>query len=429
MYNPTELRVAFTGVVGLLQSNIPGVPYVSAPLTTSSSGIYAQDKHPLVSLENIFYSAPDFNINNYPIWSFGNNYFIGDQVNDGGFYFKSNSNLTGSSIAPHLDAVNWTQFKPYDDWLTQTFNKAVTNMFSEVVKLFKLQDLSKAILEKQQLFRGSGNRNEAIIPSGNGVGFEIITQQAECLLVQIDQLGTQFTQSQNLDFYLYHSSSKIYLKKFTVAVGANSSFSWSPIVNCIMMYLQQNTQGTYIFMYYESDLTGGNSAISKQWDCSSAPCSGCDGEDVTMYNRWSRYTAFRNIKISPLGLDLTNSRTLPDLSKATYGSQTNWGLNFSITVRCDLTEFITSTPFLWADSLAMQWCLELLRIIAQSTRIETFLAQIKIQARAELNLTERSTFINQYWQSINALKIDMSGFSEACQPCVSKSKGGKWRSV
>ena len=429
MYNPTALKAGFSGVIGFLQANLPQIPQISAPLTTSSTGVYVQDKHPLVSLENIYYCAPDFGINNYPIWLSGSDYVLGFAVNDGGTLYVTTSALTPSTIAPHLDLAHWALFNPFQTWLLQKFNQGVVNLFAEVVKQLKLQDGGKAILEQQQLFRGVGNINTLIVPDGSAVGFEILPQQAEGLMVQIDKLGTQFTQAQTLNFYFYNSDKpSAALAVFAVPVGGSSNFSWSDIVNCIMQYMAQNTDSTYIFCYFEGDLNAGNQAVSKEWNCSSAPCAGCDGQDLLMYNRWSRYTAFRNIKIPPAGLD---GYALPDLSQAIYGSKTNWGMNFSLTVRCDLTNFILYKPFLYADVLAMQICLELLKTMAHTTRIDPAVAQIKVNARAELNVMEKSTFINRYWESIESLELDMSGFSSSCQPCTNgkKQKAGKYRSV
>ena len=434
MYQPDLLRAGFSEVVGYLQANVPTIggipiPQITAPLTVSESGIYVQDKHPLVSLENIFAAAPDFNLSNYPVWISGSNYNKGVAVNDTlvGALYTANSALVNDVVAPSLDNANWTPFNPFQSYLLQKFNQSVTNLFSEVVKLFKLQDKGKAIIEKQQLFRGGGSRYTTIIGDGSFVGFEILTQQAEALIVQIDAIGLQFTQSQSLNFYLYHSANPgAPLKVIPVNTAANSNFVWSQVVNVIMQYLQQNTQGTYIAGYFQNDLINGNQAISKSWDCSSVPCSDCDGADLLMYNRWSRYTAFRNIKVPNAFL---NGTALPNLNNAVYNSVTNWGLNFSLTVRCDLTDFILRSKFYYSDALAMQLCLEHLRSIAQSSRIETTLAQIKNQARQELNLQEKSTFINQYWNTVRALEADMSGFSNACQPDNKSGKGGKWRTV
>ena len=428
MYNPTLLQSGFQGIVGLLQANSPQVPAITAPLTTSESGIFVQDKHPIVTLENIWQSCPDFNPNNWPSWVSMTSYAALTVVAYSGVLYQAINPVT-SATNPSADPTNWSVYNPFSAFLQRKMNQGVTNMISEVIKIFKLQETAKAIIERQQLFRGGGSRNSAIVPDGSFVGFEILVQQAEALMLILDMIGLQFTQAQSLNIYIYHTSkesSAIYILPVTTA-GA-SDFSWVATAAAKLMYLVQNTAGTWIVGYFEGDLIGGNQAISRTWDCTSPPCGGCSDADLLMYNRWSRYTSFRNIKIPPIGL---NGRALPNTQYATYGGMTNWGLNFSMTVRCDLTDFILYSKFLYADAYAMQMTLEFMKLIASSTRINPDMAQIKNQARAELNLEQKSTFINQYWDSIKALKADMSGFSESCQPCDQKNnrKTAKWRSI
>lgn len=429
MYNPQILVSSFAGVVGTRQSNRPGVPVISGTMASSSSGVFVQSKHPLVTLENIFDSAPDFNINKYPVWVSGSAYIINQVANDSGVLYKSKTNQSSSTVAPHSDATNWILSYPFSDWLQGIFNQAPVNMISEVIKQFKLQEMGKVILERQQLFMSSGNRHTQIVPSGNLVGFEMLIDSGEGLLVQIDKFGTQFTEQQTLPIYIWHTGTNNFVYNFNLILGSGSSFNWVAVTTAIMqLNTTLNSVGTFLICYFEDDLNPGNQAISKEWDSASAPCGGCTGEDLLAYNRWSQYTAFRNVKFPSSAIDYVNF-TLPDMTKAVYGSKTNWGLNLSLTIRCDLTNYITYNPNLYADTLAMQLALEFLKIIAQSSRIEPSLAQIKNQARAELNLLEKSTFINSYKDSIASLRVDLSGFSKACQPCNDRVKKGKWRSV
>lgn len=428
MYNPSLLQSGFQGLIGLLQGNSPQVPVIGSPLTDSLSGIYVQDKHPIVTLDNIWMSAPDFNPNGCPKWVSGSNYALGVVVNYNGSLYQTLFALTGDTAPPPSDIMNWAPYVPFIPYLQRKMNQGVTNMISEVVKVFKLQDTAKAIIERQQLFRGGGSRNSAIVGDGSFVGFEILVQQAEALMVILDLIGLQFTQAQSLNIYCYHSSkesSAVYIIPVVTAGGGD--FGWASFV-AKLMYLVQNTAGTWIVGYFQNDLVAGNQAISRTWDCSAPPCGGCSDADLLMYNRWSRYTAFRNIKIPAEGL---NGRSLPNTQYATYGSITNWGLNFSLTVRCDLTDFILYSKLLYSDAYAMQMTLEFIKLIASSTRINADMAQIKNQARAELNLEQKSTFINQYWDSMKALKADMSGFSDSCQPCDQRNnkKTAKWRSI
>lgn len=429
MYNVPALIAGFEGFVGILQSNLPQIPQIGEPLILSDSGVYLQDKHPLVSLENIWYAAPDFSWTNWLGWVSMGVYSIGAQVGYSGKIYIATSAVTGV-IPPDADTGNWAIYNPFQVWLQQKYNQAVKNLFAEVVKIKKLHHMAKSLLERQQLYRGGGSLNQVIISTHTFVGFEILVQQAEGLMVILDQAGIQTTETQStLTFYLYHSTVDAALETSDTAITQVNTFNWVDLTNgtaanMIMMYLAQNTAGVYYFGYYQDDLTG--QAISKQWNCSQQPCVGCTGVDVTMYNKWSRYVTMRNIQVpsSAFGED----RTLFDTSKIIYNTNTNWGLNLSITVRCDLTDFILYSKPLYADTFAMQLAREMLSAIASNSRINPTNNQIQTDARADLDIKFPGSWIRQYYDSIESLNLDMSGFSKACMPC-DNTKKMKWRSV
>lgn len=427
MYNIATLRAAFLSQVGILQSDIPQVPKISAPLTISNTGVYVQDKHPLVSLQNIWYSAPDFNPNNWYSWVSGSDYVSGSVVNVSGSLFQALNNLTNDTVSPPSDSTNWIAYNPFQSWLLQNYNQAVSNLFAEVVRRKKLSHMGKAIMERQQLYRGGGNLSKTIISEGAAVGFEITIQSAEGLLVIIDMLGIQATYAQpDMKYYLYSSTVHAPLNQWDEAIASPTTFTWVELndggspssLNAIMKYLAQNTQGTYFIIYYQDDLLG--QAISKEWDCSSAPCYGCDGANTMMYNTWSRYVTMRSIKVPASALD--TDRNLFDTSKIIYGTNTNWGLNLSLTVRCDLTDFIIYSKNLYTDVLAYQLSKEFLMKIAQSARINPNESQIQTKASADLDPKFPGSWINDYNDAVDALNLDMSGFSKVCMPCDNTKK-------
>jgi len=228
---------------------------------------------------------------------------------------------------------------------------------------------------------------------------------------------------QDIDVYLYDTNTLEKLSIWTYS-GEAQTFKWQDLVDCIMKYMDQNSSGSYIFGLYEDDLIDGNYIISKKWNCSGAPCQGCDGTDVLLYNQWSRYTTFRNIQVPARGLN--PERNLFDLETIAYDSATNWGMNFSISVRCDLTDYVIKNIYQWADPLAVQICKEMLEDIANGIRIGPSPAQTKLSAIAALDEKAPGNWITKtggYNDTIQALNLDLSGFSKACMPCETKGKG------
>lgn len=434
MYNVSQLKTGFQSLVGTLQSNLPQVPQISAPLTDSLSGIYVQDKHSLVTLENVWYAAPNFSPQNWNNWVSGSNYVLGYVVNVSGVLYRAKVALTNDIVSPPSDPTNWEVYDPFQNWLLQKYNQAITNLFAEVVKRKKLMNMGKAIMERQQLYRGGGNIQNLVISDDSFVGYEFNIQSAEGLIVLIDEIGIQSTETQaEMDFYLYHTDNKAYLGKWTLPIADSYTFSWQKLLNssspaqynCIMEYMAQNTTGSYIFGYYQRDLTG--QAISKQWDCSTSPCIGCNSIDLNFYNQWSRWTTMRNVKVPASALQF-GSRDMFDTNAIVYGNMSNWGMNLSMTVRCDLTRYILYSKYLFADAFAMQYAKELLDVIAKNARLDPIVAKIQTKAAADLDIRFPGSWVKSYYDSIDALNLDMSGFSKVCMPC-DNTKKMKWRTI
>jgi len=474
MFEPKTLQTNFKNLIGVRQPDDPTIPQLPSSLTTSNSGIFVEDKNPLATTDNMWYSSPNFNPSVYPQWVSGSNYAISTPIYDLGILYISLSALTNDTIHPASDTNNWVIWNPFVDWIQRKINQGISNLFLEVARRKKLLNMGKAILERQQLYRGGGSIYDKIIPEGRFLGFTLDIEQAEGLWVYIDQIGIQLTDAQtSMRFYLYHTDFDQPVGVWEINIAYGNSFVWTdlnesipfqsgldwsigqitlyldiyyeanatftgysgdpstdttnwtevskPAENCILKYLSQNTSGSYIFGYYEDDLSSGNRALSKTWNCAVAPCIGCSGIDISWYNQWSRYTTFRNIQVPSIGLN--EDRSLFDLRYMTWGSLTNWGLNFSLTVRCNLTDFVSKQKFLFSDALAMQICKEFLEAIAKGVRIGPNPQQTKLSAIADLDRKAPAAWILEYDKAIEALNLDLSGFSNACMPCEDENSG------
>jgi hypothetical protein len=432
MYSPSLLKEGFVSIVGILDSNYPQIPLVQAPLSISLTGINVQDKHPLVTLENIWYAAPDFDSNNWNLWVSLSDYVVGNQVSYNSMIWVCIHDISGSSTTPEDDATNWEQYFPFQVWLQQKYNQSITNLFAEVVKRKKLHSLGKSLLDRVQLYRGSGSKYNEIIGDGSLVGFQIAIQSAEGLQCLIDSVGIQLSESQeNLDLYLYNSSQEGAVGVWKLDPIAGYTFSWDELkdedgeLNCILKYRQYDSSSLYYICYYQNDLLG--NALSKDWDCQT-PCYGCTGNDVQLFNLWSQYTTFRNIKVPPAGL--REDRTLFDTKKIIYNTNTNWGLNFSMTVKCDITETILYMKNQFADAFAYQLAKEFLSSIAKNPRLNPY--NDKIQSMAEADLDPKypgNWYSKEYEDAIESVEVDLSGFNKACLPCNSDKKKIRWGTV
>ena len=418
MFNPSTIQSTFQGLVGFLQPNDPNVPSIPAgnALLQSDTGLYMQNIHPLATTENLFYAAPDFTIYKWAAWVSGFNYKAGQVINytDGNLY-QCSSDVIGSSIAPPSDSAHWVVYNPFLNWLTQLYNQASTNFIGEVVKRKKLLHMGKALLEKQDIYRGYGNQNNLIVGLGRAVGFELKPAPVDGLVMQITQIGLQLSAAQTeLNIYLYHSSQYNPVQIFHLGSIGKQQFSWQSLSNCILGFKTNgtDTSGVWYVVYYEADLVG--QAISKTWDFTSAPCIGCDAVNADAYNKWSKFTRIRTIEVAPQHQD--PARNLFDINYISYNNNSNYGMNMTISVRCDLTQRIVDTRLLFGDSFARQLAYEALKVVAYSSRTNPYNEKINKMAMADLDPAVSGAYINDWNDAIDATNLDLSGFSKSCMP-------------
>ncbi len=430
MYDIAQLISGFASMVGISQPNVPGIPQVQAPLSTSISGLYSNNKNNLVQTENLLYAFPDCTPNNYTQWVSLTPYIIGNKISDAGIIYNCILGVT-SATHPAADATHWAVYNPFQVALQQKYNQAITNFFSEVIRRKKLQHAAKPLMERHQLYMGGGQLSRRIINQGYAVGFEIKPVSAEGLWIFLEQIGIQLTDiNPAMTYYLYHSTVLNALNSWTFDITEINTFAWKklldsgtpPNYNAIMKYMSQNPSGVYYLIYYQDDL-GAAQAIGKEWDCTTAPCFGCNGANTDMYNIWSKYVTIRNVLVPAAYVNV--DRTLFDTDRIIYNTVSNWGLNLSLSARCDFTDTILNNKLSYADPLCYQLTYEFLDAIAKNSRANPFNNQIQTQARADLDTKFPGSWIHQYNDAIDSVVIDLSGFNKACIPCNNEKKM-KW---
>lgn len=424
MYQPRAIQTSFQKLVGFLPPNDPNTPVITGDLLLSETGIFVSNVHPLCTLDYLFLACPDFSLSKYSQWMSGSDYAAGAPVKYNNLTFKAVAAIIDSIEDPITAGVLvWAPYLPWQGYVQQLYNQASSNVIAAVVQRKKLTHMGKAILERQQLYRGLGVSNNLIVNMGNFVGFIIEPASAEGLLVIINKAGIQSSEAQSeITYYLYHTSRQEPLQIFHVPIDSPDTFDWKDLKDinglpCIIGYMgldgttEVDSNGFFLFGYHQQDLQG--QAVNKSWDCSTI-CSTCDQANLNMYNKWSRHTRLRNVLIPGNCFDGDNN--LIQTNTMSFGNTTNWGMNLSITVRCDLTKTITDNRFLWGQSLSKSLAYEILKVIAFSPRIGPLEGGIKQEAMADLDSQIPSAFINDFNNEVNCLNMDLSGFSSACMP-------------
>lgn len=392
MFNIKKTVTDLFGLVGFEQTKDANIPALDADLLTSRSGkVFTKGTHELVSLENLYLTAPDFS--------------------------RYDTALTKETL--------------FSDHLKDMASTAITNVLHGVVNKKKLHELTKDTLTQTNLFEGVGRLSDKIIKQGRFLGFLLETKEGRLgVLPIIRKIMLQVSeQNPNLNFYIYHPEQSTPLATIPAGSWAVSNSFNTVKVNQLENTLLDTAFESYdklIVGYYEDDLTG--QAINKEWQCNKAPCGGCNPANKTMYWAWANNIHLHPFEVQAEDLD-TVAQTQFSATAMQFKYNTNWGMNLEIAINCDLSEFIIQNQNSLIDAISLQFAVQGLEQLLYNTRENKVSEQTRSLALTGLNGTEGSPGLyKKADQAIENLSFDFSNFNSPCLPCNNKS-GVKIKSV
>ena len=88
---------------------------ISDALTVSESGLYFQQVHPLLTLQNLSCIAPDFKNTVYTDYDAEKPYAKGNIAKYNGILYKALQKSTGKQ--PDIESEYWVETNPFSEWL------------------------------------------------------------------------------------------------------------------------------------------------------------------------------------------------------------------------------------------------------------------------------------------------------------------------
>lgn len=416
MYNLRLVQEGLKNVVGFRNSLDPQFGKIDSDLTTSETGIYFQSVHPLVNLDNLFSICQNVKEFVFDPYNSATVYSIGDKVSSGSVKYESLINNNDQALS-NTDA--WkvkTNQSLFSDYLRNLRDDAIHKIFSRVVEAKKLRSEIKDVMENLDLYQGIGRADDTIIKSGRFVFYEINVKKPSQLAVMVSSITTQFNTAQGpLTIYIYKDN--IYDAE-TVEIDLQKAMS--PEKTAITVTLQP---GLNYIGYYEDDLVG-QALRKKDYYWNSPPCGTCNSFNTMSYNKWSQcvtikpgYVTAENLP----GYSNPGDFTLWDLNKNVYQYDTNFGLNFGLTVGCDITDFIITNRSMFGHPISMQLAVDVLNEMAYNLQRANVINE-NARKLAMYNLDSKENYNSlpiQLDKAIKAMDFDLSGFSE-CMPCKEK---------
>lgn len=427
MIRIADIQDKMLHLVGWKQSYDLSDIMLSSNLTQTESGMYFQQIHPLLTLDNLRSIAPDFQNYNWQIHDTTKAYKSGEVVRVDDSLYKALQDVPAETDI--LNSEYWAETNPFSEWLEEKTKASIVKLINKFINMKLADKATKSLIENKILFDGTGRLTNKIENRNKLVGFEIDTVRSKGVTVKIDKIGLQMTEPGSYTLYIFHSSNPEPIYTLTFEKTKANSLEWfKPKDNILLPYESINTDagGSWYLVYKQSELPENAQAIYKDRDWSTGPCKACSRSEFLAYQAWSRY-----IEVHPFYIS-EDEEFDPEIMNFTYDK--NYGINLEVSAYCDLTDFIIKQRAMFQDVLSKQVAIDFLREFAYNPNVRTNRHSInasKLDILTELdgdsNSMRQSGLSYELDIALKALSISTQGLDRVCLPCV--NNGIKYRSI
>lgn len=431
-----EIQEGLLHLIGWRQSYDANDGVISEALTQSESGLYYQDAHPLLTLQNLQSIAPDFSNISYPAHSTEETYAKGVVVTDSDKHYKSLKTVPENIQI--TDTEYWIETNSFSEWLETKTKACITKAISCYVNEKVAKGTYKTLCEKKTLFDGTGRIYDTIKNKNNLVGFEIVPIRAKGVTTKINRIGLQFSEPGDYTILVMHSSlmEPYYQETFTKRIGNNIEW-FTPSQELYLPYETDEIDagGSWYICYVQSQLPTGSQAIRKSRDWSKGPCNECSRHEYETWRIWSKYLEVHPFYVNEELVPVVDEQVqLWDVENNLYDYSTNYGLNLDITVACDMTDFIIEQRQMFIDYLSKSLAIDFLREFAYNPNVRTNRHSINAsrpdilyEIDGDSSSMKKSGLSYQLELASKAIQVSTEGIDRVCLPCV--NHGIKYRAV
>lgn len=435
MVRANDIQEKLLHLVGWEQNYDTSDLKISDALTSSESGLYFQQIHPLLTLHNISSIAPDFKNITFPEYDPEKEYSKGNIVSYQGVQYKALQKAKEKQ--PDIESEYWVETNPFSEWLESKTKASIQKAIATYCNEKAVEGTNKPLCENRILFDGTGRLVDTVSNKKNLVGFEIIPIRAKGVTVKINKICLQFTKAGEYTLYLMHSSMDKPVRTIPLTKVRDNSAEWLTVDNLYLPYQSENNDagGSWYLCYFQSELPEGSEAIRKDKDWSKEPCGSCSRRELLTWTAWSKYLEIHPFFVNEELVNIEDENLhLWNIENNQYTYDNNYGLNLEITVSCDITDFIIEQRMMFQDVIAKQVAVDMLREFAYNPNVRTnrhsvnaSRLDILYEIDGDSSSMKKSGLSYQLDIAFKAIKLSTSGIDRVCLPC--KNNGIKYRTV
>ena len=435
MVRANDIQEKLLHLIGWEQNYDTSDLKISDALTVSESGLYFQQIHPLLTLQNMSCIAPDFKNITFPEYNSEKEYSKGNVVDYQGTQYKALQKAQGKQ--PDIESEYWVETNLFSEWLESKTKASIQKAIARYCNEKTVEGTNKPLCESRTLFDGTGRLVDTVKNKKNLVGFEIVPVRAKGVTTKINKICLQFTKAGEYTLYLMHSSMDAPVKIIKLNKIRDNSAEWFTVDDLYLPYQSEDNDagGSWYLCYFQSELPEGSQAIRKNKDWSKEPCGSCSRRELLAWMAWSKYLEIHPFYVNEELTDIEDeSLHLWDIENNQYTYDNNYGLNLEVTVSCDITDFIVEQRMMFQDVIAKQVAIDMLREFAYNSNVRTNRHSINAsrpdilyEVDGDSSSMKKSGLSYQLDIAFKAIKLSTSGIDRVCLPC--KNNGIKYRVV
>lgn len=435
MVRANDIQEKLLHLIGWEQNYDTSDLKISDALTVSESGLYFQQIHPLLTLQNMSCIAPDFKNITFPEYNSEKEYSKGNVVDYQGTQYKALQKAQGKQ--PDIESEYWVETNLFSEWLESKTKASIQKAIARYCNEKTAEGTNKPLCESRTLFDGTGRLVDTVKNKKNLVGFEIVPVRAKGVTTKINKICLQFTKAGEYTLYLMHSSMDAPVKIIKLNKIRDNSAEWFIVNDLYLPYQSEDNDagGSWYLCYFQSELPEGSQAIRKNKDWSKEPCGSCSRRELLAWIAWSKYIEIHPFFVNEELVNIEDeSLHLWDVENNQYTYDNNYGLNLEVTVSCDITDFIVEQRMMFQDVIAKQVAVDMLREFAYNSNVRTNRHSINAsrldilyEVDGDSSSMKKSGLSYQLDMAFKAIKLSTSGIDRVCLPC--RNNGIKYRTV
>lgn len=434
MVRANDIQEKLLHLIGWEQNYDTSDLKISDALAVSESGLYFQQIHPLLTLQNMSCIAPDFKNITFPEYNSEKEYSKGNVVDYQGTQYKALQKAQGKQ--PDIESEYWVETNLFSEWLESKTKASIQKAIARYCNEKTAEGTNKPLCESRTLFDGTGRLVDTVKNKKNLVGFEIVPVRAKGVTTKINKICLQFTKAGEYTLYLMHSSMDAPVKIIKLNKIRDNSAEWFTVDDLYLPYQSEynDAGGSWYLCYFQSELPEGSQAIRKDKDWSKEPCGSCSRKELLAWQAWSKYIEVHPFFVNEELVEIEEEPHLWDVENNQYTYDNNYGLNLEITVACDITDFIIEQRMLFQDIIAKQVAVDMLREFAYNANVRTNRHSINAsrldilyEVDGDSSSMKKSGLSYQLDMAFKAINISTQGIDRVCLPC--KNNGIKYRTV